>query len=223
MYHETLATHKNAWEQEQRTVDWYETKRELPLLNETRPSLKLVHYQVLQNVTGRVELAFNAFFRCVKAGDVEENWRWKKALTHIHERIANRRLNFAHQRSRELVNHYQVITFEDLVLREMGQSRGDAHKHLGRGVDPVYQHDRCQSGGSWSTADSREPPQHDQAVFVLRREDVARADPRLPPLRTAAGTRSPCDSHHAASRSSNPSLVIVRVWGGTRRSPSSRA
>jgi putative transposase len=256
VYNETLATRKNAWEQNQRTVDWYETKRALPVLKDTRPSLKLVHSQVLQNVTERVELAFNAFFRRVKAGESEvgyprfkgkgrydsitypqygngvrldgerlilskvgavhvvlhrplegtpktvtitrsrtSKWyacfsceveahplplsdegvgvdvglasfatlstgdeianprfyrrdeadlkrvqklkdaakharRWdehrrrKKALAHIHERIANRRLDFAHKRSRELVNAYQVIVFEDLAPMEMGRSRG---------------------------------------------------------------------------------------------------
>lgn len=256
VYNQTLATRKNAWEQQQRNVDWYETKRALPLLKDTRPSLKLVHSQVLQNVTERVELAFKAFFRRVKAGESEvgyprfkgkgrydsitypqygngvrldgarlilskvgavqvvlhrplegtpktvtltrsrtgkwyacfsceveprplsptdvgvgvdvglasfatlstgdeienprfyrrdeadlkrvqrlkdaaknaqrweENRRRKKALAHIHERIANRRSDFAHKRSRELVDAYQVIVFEDLAPMEMGRSRG---------------------------------------------------------------------------------------------------
>lgn len=256
LYNETLETRKNAWELEQRTVDWYETKRALPLLKGMRPSLKLVHSQVLQNVTERVELAFKAFFQRVKAGEREvgyprfkgrgrydsitypqyengvrldgdrlllskvgavhlvlhrplegtpktvtltrsrtgkwyacfscereaeplpptdavvgvdvglasfatlstgdeienprfyrrdetdvkrvqklkdaaknaeqwdENRRRKKALAHIHERIANRRSDFAHQRSRELVNAYQVIVFEDLAPLEMGRNRG---------------------------------------------------------------------------------------------------
>ncbi|HMP41453.1 MAG TPA: transposase, partial [Roseiflexaceae bacterium] len=256
VYNETLALRKNAWEQEQRRVDWYETKRALPLLKDSRPSLKLVHSQVLQNVTERVELAFNAFFRRVKAGESavgyprfkgrgrydsvtypqygngvrldgerlilskvgavpvvlhrplegtpktvtltrsrtgkwyagfsceveprplsptdmvvgvdvglasfatlstgdeidnprcyrrdeadlkrvqklkdvaknaqrwDENRRRKKALAHIHERIANRRADFAHKESRKLVHAYQVIVFEDLAPMEMGRSRG---------------------------------------------------------------------------------------------------
>ena len=256
VYNETLATRKSAWEQEQRTVDWYETKRALPLLKATRPALKLVHSQVLQNVTERVELAFKAFFRRVKAGENEVGYprfkgrgrydsltypqygngvrldgdrlilakvgavpvvlhrpvegrpktvtltrsrtgkwyacfscevapeplpttgtvvgvdvglaafatlsdgeeianprfyrrdeadltrvqtlkdaaknaqRWdehrrrKQALAHIHERIANRRSDFAHQRSRQLVDAYQVIVFEDLAPMELGRSRG---------------------------------------------------------------------------------------------------
>src|SRR5262245_8933930 len=71
LYNETLATRKNAWEHQQRSLDWYETKRAIPLLKNTRTSLKLVHSQVLQNVTERVDLAFKAFFRRVKAGEQE--------------------------------------------------------------------------------------------------------------------------------------------------------
>jgi len=54
----------------------------------------------------------------------DEHRRRKKALAHIHERIANRRNDFAHKRSRELVNCYQVIVFEQLAPMEMGRSRG---------------------------------------------------------------------------------------------------
>jgi putative transposase len=46
----------------------------------------------------------------------DENRHRKKALANIQERIANRRSDFAHKRSRELVNTYQVIVFEDLRL-----------------------------------------------------------------------------------------------------------
>ncbi len=54
----------------------------------------------------------------------DENRHRKKALAHIHERIANRRSDFAHKRSRELVNTYQVIVFEDLEPQQMGVSKG---------------------------------------------------------------------------------------------------
>jgi putative transposase len=39
-------------------------------------------------------------------------------------RIANRRSDFAHKRSRELVNRYQTIVFEDLAPQQMGARRG---------------------------------------------------------------------------------------------------
>ena len=56
--------------------------------------------------------------------DWEAHRKYKAVLGKIHERIGNRRADFAHKRSRELVNQYQVIVFEDLVPQEMGRSRG---------------------------------------------------------------------------------------------------
>jgi len=43
----------------------------------------------------------------------------KRVVQHIHRRIVNRRRNFAHQLSRELVDKYQVIVFEDLDIQDM--------------------------------------------------------------------------------------------------------
>jgi putative transposase len=47
---------------------------------------------------------------------------WRKvirALCHAYERAANRRKNFAHQESRNLVNEYQFIVFEKLDIQEL--------------------------------------------------------------------------------------------------------
>lgn len=71
VYNQTLAMRKDAWEQEQRRVSYYDTKRMLPLWKVEKPELKRVYSQVLQNVTERVELAFQAFFRRLKAGEEE--------------------------------------------------------------------------------------------------------------------------------------------------------
>ena len=71
LYNHTLALRKDAWEQDKRNVSYYETKRQIPVLKADRPSLKEVHSQVLQNVTERVELAFQAYFRRVKSGEQE--------------------------------------------------------------------------------------------------------------------------------------------------------
>ena len=59
VYNQTLATRRDAYEKGV-SLSWYETKAMLPQWKETRPSLKLVHSQVLQNVTQRVDLAFQA-------------------------------------------------------------------------------------------------------------------------------------------------------------------
>ena len=68
-YNETLAIRKNTYEQEGKSVSYYETKKLLPQWKEEKPELKGVHSQVLQEVVKRVELAYQAFFRRVKEGE----------------------------------------------------------------------------------------------------------------------------------------------------------
>lgn len=43
----------------------------------------------------------------------------RKVVSRIHERIANKRTDFAHKLSRQLVNIYGVIVFEDLAITDM--------------------------------------------------------------------------------------------------------
>ena len=69
VYNETLAMRKSAWEQEQRSISYYESKRQIPLWKKEHPELSRVYSQVLQDVSMRVDLAFKAFFRRVKAGE----------------------------------------------------------------------------------------------------------------------------------------------------------
>ena len=68
-YNETLAVRKNAYEQDGKSVSYYETKKLLPQWKEEKPDLKQVHSQVLQEVVKRVDLAYQAFFRRVKEGE----------------------------------------------------------------------------------------------------------------------------------------------------------
>jgi putative transposase len=61
----------------------------------------------------------------------------KRVINHIHQRIANRRRDFAHKESRKLVNDYQLVAFEKLDIidikngshRSMNKSIGDAAWH----------------------------------------------------------------------------------------------
>jgi putative transposase len=58
-----------------------------------------------------------------KAGKgTSERAKRRKAVQHIHQRIANRRRNFAHQKSRELVDAFGFIAFEDLRIKNMLQN-----------------------------------------------------------------------------------------------------
>lgn len=262
VYNEVLATRKNAWEQEQRSVSRYDTMKMLPAWKREHPSLLDAYSQSLQDACTRVDLAFQAFFRRVKANqnpgyprfrgekrydsfsypqsgfkllsndrlylskigevkiklhrpiggkiktltirrDALGNWyacfscivesdplppsprvigvdvglmhfatlstgehipnprffrkeekvmaraqrrlsecakgtpeyrKYQRVIQHIHQRIANRRKDFAHKLSRRLVNEYQIIAFEDLDIqnmqngnwRSMNKSIGDA-------------------------------------------------------------------------------------------------
>ena len=51
-----------------------------------------------------------------------ERRKAKKVVAHIHNRIANKRRDFAHKESRKLVNHYGFIAFEDLNIKGMVQN-----------------------------------------------------------------------------------------------------
>jgi putative transposase len=69
LYNHLLEARKTAWEERQETLGLYDQHATLPALKVERPSLATVHSQVLQNVAVRIDLAFKAFFRRVKAGE----------------------------------------------------------------------------------------------------------------------------------------------------------
>lgn len=69
IFNQTLAYRKDAWEQRQESISLYATNALLPKWKQERPSLVMVYSQVLQDVQERVDLAFKAFFRRVKAGE----------------------------------------------------------------------------------------------------------------------------------------------------------
>src|ERR1700747_1362715 len=69
LYNHLLAERRDAWEQRQESLRYYDQAISLPALKVERTSLASVHSQVLQNVAVRIDLAFKAFFRRVKAGE----------------------------------------------------------------------------------------------------------------------------------------------------------
>jgi putative transposase len=71
VYNETLAVRKNSWEKEKKSISLYKTNRLLTQWKKERPELNDVFSQVLQDAQVRVDLAFKAFFRRVKAGEKE--------------------------------------------------------------------------------------------------------------------------------------------------------
>jgi len=69
VYNKTLETRKKAWEESQESLSRYDTSNFLPAWKEKNPKLDNAYSQCLQNATMRVDLAFRAFFRRVKAGE----------------------------------------------------------------------------------------------------------------------------------------------------------
>lgn len=67
VYNQTLALKKDAWETDKKYISLYDTHDMLPVWKKQRPSINQVYSQVLQNVCVRVDVAFKAFFRRVKA------------------------------------------------------------------------------------------------------------------------------------------------------------
>lgn len=61
-----------------------------------------------------------------------ERKKARKIVAHIHERIANRRLNFAHQTSRRLVDRFGIIVVEDLNVKNMQKNH-----HLAKSIADV--------------------------------------------------------------------------------------
>ena len=69
VYNDTLAIRKNTYEESGKSLSLYDTATLLTQWKAAKPVLREVHSQVLQNVQERVDLAFKAFFRRVKAGE----------------------------------------------------------------------------------------------------------------------------------------------------------
>src|SRR3990172_961866 len=78
-YNSTLNLRRYAWEVEQKSLSLYDTNKVLTGWKAANPELSEVHSQVLQNVQERVDLAYKAFFRRVKAGEKPGFPRFKSA------------------------------------------------------------------------------------------------------------------------------------------------
>jgi len=69
LYNHLLEQRKNSWEAEKKSLSYFDQCSTFKQLKEEQPFLKGIHSQILQNVATRIDLAFKAFFRRVKAGE----------------------------------------------------------------------------------------------------------------------------------------------------------
>lgn len=79
LYNQCLAERRECWELGGHTVTKYAQMGRLPELKAVDERFNLVHSQVLQDVIKRLDKAFEAFFRRVKAGDKPGYPRFKPA------------------------------------------------------------------------------------------------------------------------------------------------
>src|SRR5215831_17876735 len=68
LYNAGLQERRDAWQQCGVSVTAAGQSAQLPAIKEVRPEYRDVHSQVLQDVLTRLDRAFRAFFRRVKAG-----------------------------------------------------------------------------------------------------------------------------------------------------------
>src|SRR6266699_3058658 len=66
LYNHLLEMRKTAYERDGILLTCFQQQYTFPVLKQERPSLTIVHSQVMQNVAVRVDLAFKAFFRRVR-------------------------------------------------------------------------------------------------------------------------------------------------------------
>lgn len=92
----------------------YPTKGQIRLLNRMLEATRWVYNEALAKAQRRLSKA--------EKGTPERAKR-RKVVARIHERIANRRRDFAHQHSRTLVNRFGIIAFEDLNAQGMLKNR----------------------------------------------------------------------------------------------------
>lgn len=77
VYNKTLEVRKIAWEERQEGISRYDTIKMIPQWKQANHSLMDAHSQSLQEACTRVDLAFQAFFRRVKAGETPGYPRFK--------------------------------------------------------------------------------------------------------------------------------------------------
>jgi len=69
LYNHFLEQRKTRYDNEKRTISRFEQNMSIPDLKQENPNFNNVYSQVLQDVAARIDKAFKAFFRRVKAGE----------------------------------------------------------------------------------------------------------------------------------------------------------
>ena len=77
LYNAALEQRRTVWQSRRQSISVYQQLRELPDLRRAEPELGAVHAHVCQTTLQRLDRAFRAFFRRLKAGEVPGGPRFK--------------------------------------------------------------------------------------------------------------------------------------------------
>jgi len=80
LYNAALQERKDAYKMCGKSITFTQQSAQLPAIKEIRPEYEAIYSQVLQDVLQRVDRAFKAFFRRVKAGQTPGHPRYKSSF-----------------------------------------------------------------------------------------------------------------------------------------------
>ena len=138
-----------------------------------------------------------------------ERARRRRAVMHIHQRIANRRRDFAHQRSRELVDRFGCLVFENLHIQKMLQNHCLAKSIADAAWKQLIQYTTYKAENAGRVVVWVDPRQHLQnmlRLWNLGREVSFCACTFLSGLWSRAGSRSKCGTQHRGIGATIPGL-----------------
>lgn len=118
VYNKALETRKEAWEQRRESVSRYDTVKMLPGWKEEHEWLKSGHAEAMQETMIRLDLAFRAFFRRVRAGEKAGYPRF---------RSFNRYDSFTYPRKR---GNWRFLDNGRLRLSKVGEVKIKLHRPL---------------------------------------------------------------------------------------------
>jgi putative transposase len=105
-----------------------------------------------------------------------ERRRRRKVVAHIHERIANRRKDFAHKLSRRLVHTFQIIVFEDLRITWMIKNHCLAKSIADAAWNQLTMYTRykaVEAGRTYLEVDPRGTSQHCSRCHGIVKKDLS--------------------------------------------------
>lgn len=105
-----------------------------------------------------------------------ERAKQRKVVAHVHERITNRRKDFAHKVSRRLVNEFGIIVFEDLTITRMVKNHTLAKSIADASWNQLARYTRYKAesaGRTYLEVDPRGTSQRCSACSVVVKKDLS--------------------------------------------------